>query len=210
VFAYARDTQEAPAPEQACKWCSSYRDNTGMSSVDSRRTSAPEAGNLRGDSKNIQLVGFRLDGDDYGIPITKIQEIILMKPVTRVPQVPAFIEGLINLRGVVIPVINLRKRFGLPEREIDDETRTIVLSLHDKTVGCIVDHVTHVMRLAGDQIQPAPVTVLATARNYITGLAQMDDRLLIVLDVEKLFDPAELVVEPVSNAESPALTQQHR
>lgn len=146
-------------------------------------------------SKIIQLVGFRLDGDDYAIPITKIQEIILMKPITRIPQVPAFLEGLINLRGVVIPIINLRKRFGMADRAEDDETRTIVLNLHDKTVGCIVDAVTRVMRLTSEQIQPAPTTVLAIARSYIEGLARLDERLLIVLDVEKLFDPAELAID---------------
>jgi purine-binding chemotaxis protein CheW len=169
-----------------------------MTAVDSREPSPLERDPRQGDSKIIQLVGFHLDGDDYAIPITKIQEIILMKPVTRVPQAPAFIEGLINLRGVVIPVINLRKRFGMPHRDVDDETRTIVLSLHDKTVGCIVDAVTRVMRLTGDQIQSAPTTVLSVARNYISGLAKLDDRLLIVLDVEKLFDPAELAVEAPS------------
>jgi purine-binding chemotaxis protein CheW len=136
-----------------------------------------------------------LDGNDYAIPITMIQEIILMKPVTRVPQAPAYIEGLINLRGVVIPVINLRQRFGMSRAEADEETRTIVLNLHDKTVGCIVDAVTRVMRVSTDQIQPAPTSVLAIARNYISGLANMDDRLLIILDVQRLFDPSELAVE---------------
>ena len=144
---------------------------------------------------NVQLVGFGLAGDEYAIPITRIQEIILMKPVTRIPQVPAFIEGLINLRGVVIPLVNLRVRFGMPAREVDDETRTIVLNLHDKTIGCIVDTVTKVMRLTADQIQPAPTIIDSIARNYISGLARLDERLLIVLDVDKLFDPAELAVE---------------
>ncbi len=149
----------------------------------------------RTESRVIQVVGFRLDGNDYAIPITMIQEIILMKPVTRVPQAPAYIEGLINLRGVVIPVINLRQRFGMSRAEADEETRTIVLNLHDKTVGCIVDAVTRVMRVSTDQIQPAPTSVLAIARNYISGLANMDDRLLIILDVQRLFDPSELAVE---------------
>src|SRR4051812_35430022 len=101
-----------------------------MATVDPHRSPPPGRDARRSESQLIQLVGFRLDGDDYAIPITKIQEIILMKPVTRVPQVPAFIEVLINLRGVVIPVINLRRRLGMPHRARDDETRTIVLSLH--------------------------------------------------------------------------------
>ncbi len=167
-----------------------------MPPSDPRDPAAPERDARAGEPKVNQLVGFRLDADDYAIPITKIQEIILMKPVTRVPQAPAFIEGLINLRGVVIPVINLRSRLGMPTRPVDDETRTIVLNVHGKTVGCIVDAVTRVMRLGGDQIQPPPSTVLSVARNYISGLAKLEDRLIIILDVERLFDPAELVAEP--------------
>ena len=81
------------------------------------------------DSTTHQFVGFRLDGEDYAIAITKIQEIIVMKPITRIPQVPAFIEGLINLRGSVIPIVNLRTLFGLAPREIDDETRTIIVNV---------------------------------------------------------------------------------
>jgi purine-binding chemotaxis protein CheW len=142
----------------------------------------------RGDNLVAQLVGFRLDDEDYAMAITKIQEIILMKPITRIPQVPDFIEGLINLRGSVIPIVNLRKRFGLPPRDLDDETRTIVVNIHDKTVGCIVDAVTQVMRINRDQIQPAPLSVLAISHQYIAGLARLDDRLLIILDIDRLFD----------------------
>ena len=148
----------------------------------------------RADNPIIQLVGFRLDNEDYAIAITKIQEIILMKPITRIPQVPDFIEGLINLRGSVIPIVNLRKRFGLPAREVDDETRTIVVNIHDKTVGCIVDAVTQVMRINRDQIQPPPLSVLAVAHQYIAGLARLEDRLLIILDIERLFDEQSLAV----------------
>jgi purine-binding chemotaxis protein CheW len=117
-----------------------------------------------------------------------------MKPITRIPQVPDFIEGLINLRGSVIPIVNLRKRFGLPSREVDDETRTVVVNIQDKTVGCIVDAVTQVMRINRDQIQPPPLSVLAVAHQYISGLARLDDRLLIILDIERLFDEQSPVV----------------
>ena len=148
----------------------------------------------RVDNPIIQLVGFRLDNEDYAIAITKIQEIILMKPITRIPQVPDFIEGLINLRGSVIPIVNLRKRFGLPARAVDDETRTVVVNIHDKTVGCIVDAVTQVMRINRDQIQPPPLSVLAVAHQYIAGLARLEDRLLIILDIDRLFDEHSSVV----------------
>ena len=158
-----------------------------------------DRGSGRADNPVIQLVGFRLDNEDYAIAITKIQEIILMKPITRIPQVPDFIEGLINLRGSVIPIVNLRKRFGLPPREVDDETRTIVVNVHDKTVGCIVDAVTQVMRINRDQIQPPPLGVLAVNHQYLAGLAKLDDRLMIILDIEKLFEAEELA-RPVSSA----------
>lgn len=160
----------------------------------SRNAPTAEGPSRRGDSPIIQLVGFRLDNEDYAIAITKIQEIILMKPITRIPQVPDFIEGLINLRGSVIPIVNLRKRFGLAAREVDDETRTIVVNVHDKTVGCIVDAVTQVMRINRDQIQPPPLSVLAVSHQYISGLARLEDRLLIILDIDRLFDEQSLAV----------------
>ena len=160
----------------------------------SRNAPSAEGTSRRTESPIIQLVGFRLDNEDYAIAITKIQEIILMKPITRIPQVPEFIEGLINLRGSVIPIVNLRKRFGLLPREVDDETRTIVVNIHDKTVGCIVDAVTQVMRINRDQIQPPPLSVLAVSHHYIAGLARLEDRLLIILDIERLFDEQSSVV----------------
>ena len=149
-----------------------------------RSDNAAESPARRGESPILQLVGFRLDNEDYAIAITRIQEIILMKPITRIPQVPDFIEGLINLR----------KRFGLPAREVDDETRTIVVNVHDKTVGCIVDAVTQVMRINRDQIQPPPLSVLAVAHQYISGLARLEDRLLIILDIDRLFDEQSLAI----------------
>lgn len=153
-----------------------------------------DRGPNRADHPVIQLVGFRLDNEDYAIAITKIQEIILMKPITRIPQVPDYIEGLINLRGSVIPIVNLRKRFGLPHRDLDDETRTIVVNVHEKTVGCVVDAVTQVIRMDRDLVQPPPLSVLAVNHQYLSGLAKLEDRLLIILDIEKLFEAAELTV----------------
>ena len=166
----------------------------------SQQALAADRGLNRAQNPVIQLVGFRLDNEDYAIAITKIQEIILMKPITRIPQVPDFIEGLINLRGSVIPIVNLRKRFGLPPREIDDETRTIVVNVHEKTVGCVVDAVTQVMRINRDQIQPPPLGVMAVNHQYLAGLAKLDDRLMIILDIDKLFQAEELAA-PLATAQ---------
>jgi len=167
----------------------------------SRSVDSPDAGTRRADNPILQFVGFRLDAEDYAIAITKIQEIILMKPITRIPQMPSFIEGLINLRGSVIPIVNLRERFGLPRRDLDDETRTIVVNVQDKTVGCIVDAVTQVMRINRDAIQPPPLSVQSVSQQYIAGLAKLDDRLLIVLDIDTLFD-AEQLAAPLASTKS--------
>jgi purine-binding chemotaxis protein CheW len=166
----------------------------------SQQALAADRGLNRAQNPVIQLVGFRLDNEDYAITITKIQEIILMKPITRIPQVPDFIEGLINLRGSVIPIVNLRKRFGLLPREIDDETRTIVVNVHEKTVGCVVDAVTQVMRINRDQIQPPPLGVMAVNHQYLAGLAKLDDRLMIILDIDKLFQAEELTAPVATNS----------
>lgn len=163
-----------------------------------RRANASPGDPQVGDPPVRQFVGFRLGNEDYAIAITKTQEIILMKPITRLPQVPDSIEGLINLRGNVIPIINLRHRFGLPPREFDDETRTVVVNTHDKTVGFVVDEVTQVMRVAADQIQPVPISVSSSARRYIAGIARLDEKLLILLDIDNLFDPAEIDLGPAS------------
>lgn len=145
-----------------------------------------------------QVVGFRLHQEEYGIEITKIQEIILLGEITRIPQVPDYIEGLINLRGSVIPIIDLRKRFNLQATPYTDETRIVVANVREKTIGAIVDAVTQVIRVSSSQIDPAPQTVMAMGREHIAGLAKLDGRLLILLDIDKLLD-----METAEKAELP-------
>jgi purine-binding chemotaxis protein CheW len=140
------------------------------------------------ESSSQQLVGFRLGAEEYGIEITTIQEIILMGDVTRVPQVPHFIEGLINLRGSVIPIVDLRKRFGLLVTDRTDESRVVVVNLSEKTIGLVVDAVTQVIRVSKDQIEPTPPTVSAAGKEHIAGLAKLDNRMLILLDIERILD----------------------
>lgn len=148
--------------------------------------SAPKAGKPA--VSTIQFVGFRLAEVDYAFEIRRIQEIILLRPITRVPQLPDWIEGLINLRGSVIPVVSLRRRFALPERPNDDETRIIVLNVGTRTVGVVVDGVSRVMKIQPDQIQPPPVTIDAIERAALQGVARMEDRLIVILDVDKLLN----------------------
>jgi purine-binding chemotaxis protein CheW len=153
------------------------------------QSSIPDAAAGREDRKVLQFVGFRLEDTDYGVAITRIREIILMRPITRVPEVPEYIEGLINLRGTVIPVVNLRRRFGLPHRDFDEETRIIVATVDERVVGFVVDAVTQIMRVGSDLIQAAPLAVASIDRRYIDGVARWENWLLVLLNLDYLIDP---------------------
>lgn len=135
---------------------------------------------------SMQLVSFRLAQEEYGIEITKVQEIILMGEITRVPQTPDYIKGLINLRSTVIPIVDLRLRFGLEQQPATDETRIMVVNVRGKTIGIIVDAVSEVLRISHDQIAPPPPTIAGLGREYLTGLVKLENRLLILLDIDKI------------------------
>lgn len=139
----------------------------------------------------MQLVSFRLAQEEYGIEITKVQEIILMGEITRVPQTPPYIKGLINLRSTVIPIVDLRLRFGLSQEATTDETRIMVVNVSGKTIGIIVDAVSEVLRISKDQIAPPPPTVAGLGREYLTGLVKLDTRLLILLDIDRILGREE-------------------
>ncbi len=135
----------------------------------------------------MQLVSFKLSDETYGIEITKIREIILVGQITRVPETPHYIKGLINLRSSVIPVIDLRARFSLAENELTQDSRIMVLNVGRRTIGIVVDSVNEVLRVAQDQISPAPPTVASLGNQYMTGLVRLEEQLLILLDVDRLF-----------------------
>lgn len=140
----------------------------------------------------MQLVSFRLAQEEYGIEITKVQEIILMGEITRVPQTPPYIKGLINLRSTVIPIVDLRLRFGLPPQDPTDDTRIMVVNVGGKTIGIIVDAVSEVLRVSHEQIAPPPATVSGLGRDYLTGLVKLENRLLILLNIDRLFSEEEV------------------
>ena len=153
----------------------------------------------------MQLVSFRLDEEEYGIEITKVQEIILLGEITRVPQTPNFIKGLINLRSMVIPIVDLRLRFGIPEQTPTDNTRIMVVNVAGKTIGIVVDAVSEVLRIARGQITPPPPTVAGLGRDYLTGLAKLEKRLLILLDIDRLLTHEETpAVDTVRAEDRPA------
>jgi purine-binding chemotaxis protein CheW len=141
----------------------------------------------------MQLVSFTLAKELYGIEITKVREIILITDITRIPETPDFLKGLINLRSMVIPVIDLRVRFGLPEGEVTDESRIMVIQACGKTIGIMVDAVSEVLRVKQDQISPPPPTVAGLGRDYLSGLVKLDEKLLILLDIDKIFNEEEML-----------------
>lgn len=146
----------------------------------------------KGGVKLQQLVSFKLGNEEFGVDIIKVQEIMRLQEITQVPQMPGFVEGVINLRGNVIPIVNLRKKFGLEDREGDKQTRIIVVNVAGKKVrGFIVDAVEQVLRLSEEQIAPAPDVELSVNKEYLKGVGKLDDRLLILLDLDKLLTTDE-------------------
>ena len=131
----------------------------------------------------LQLVSFRLEDEEYGIEILRVQEIIRRQELTRVPNAPQYVEGVINLRGKVIPVIALRKRFGLPGRDQDKHTRIVVSEVGGTVVGFEVDAVSEVLRIRRVTIEPPP-WVSRVDRDFIGGVGKLEGRLLILLNLE--------------------------
>jgi len=139
----------------------------------------------------LQLVSFKLGDEEFGVDIMQVQEIIRMQEITSVPNAPEFVEGVINLRGRVIPIIDLRKRFGLEEKSHDKATRIIVVKVDDLTVGLVVDEVSEVLRIPADTVEPPPPIVAGVESEYIKGVGKLEDRLLILLDLSKTLSKEE-------------------
>lgn len=139
----------------------------------------------------LQLVSFSVANEEYGLDILRVQEIIRTQQLTRVPNLPEYVEGVINLRGKVIPVIALRRRLGLEPMDSDKNTRIVVVDVHGQTVGFIVDAVSEVLRISSDTVEPTP-RIGQVEREYIAGVGKLDSRLLLMLDLERLMNQAEI------------------
>lgn len=150
-----------------------------------------------------QLVVFTLSNEDYGVDIAAVEGIIKMQAITAVPHAPSFVEGITNLRGEVLPVIDLRKRFGLAQADTTKETRIVHVEIDGTRVGMVVDAVTEVMSVSDEDIEPPSPLIttaggdaagLAAGRNvFITGIAKVDERLIILLDLAQVFSTEEQV-----------------
>lgn len=143
-----------------------------------------------------QIVSFRLANEEYGVDIMRVQEIILMGQITQMPEVPDFICGLINLRGHVIPIIDLRKRFHLPCTDKTEDTRIIVVNVGERTIGIVVDAVNEVLRINSEQIEPPPTCVGAIDHDYIRGLVKLEQKLLVLLNIDRVLTNEEIASIP--------------
>jgi purine-binding chemotaxis protein CheW len=139
----------------------------------------------------LQLVSFNIGQEEFGLDIQCIQEINRMVEITRVPNSPEFVSGVINLRGKVIPVIDLRKRFGFPAKESDKNTRIIVVELGNTIVGFVVDSVREVLRIPKSITEPPPTIIAGIGAEYVTAVGKLEDRLLILLDLDRILQEKE-------------------
>lgn len=148
-----------------------------------------------------QYVVFKLGKGEFGIDIMNVKEIGPYEESISLPNTPTFIEGVINYRGKVIPIINLKKRLLLGEAEVTKDTRIIVISLDEKEIGFIVDEASQTFRLNDDQIDPAPTFISGVDKRYITGVGKLDEkRLLILIDLKKILSENE--IDEIHNLES--------
>lgn len=134
----------------------------------------------------LQLVSFIIGNEEFGVDILYVQEINRMLPITKVPNSPEFVEGVINLRGRVIPVIDLRSKLGLPKKQHDKNTRIIVVEVNGNTIGFIVDAVSEVMRIPLNITEAPPEMVAGVDAEFIKSVGKLEDRLLILIDLEKM------------------------
>lgn len=145
------------------------------------------------DKKEYQLVVFNIGEEEFGVDIAQVREIVRLIQITYLPKAPTFIEGVVNLRGQVIAIIDLAKRLGISSRPRSESTRIIVVEISENTVGMIVDSVSEVLRIAADQVEEVPSLIdTEVPEHYIRGVGKLKDRLLVLLDLNKVLSPEEV------------------
>ncbi|MCQ1527977.1 chemotaxis protein CheW [Lutispora saccharofermentans] len=138
--------------------------------------------------KNNQFVVFELDNEEYGIDILRVKTIEKMSNITRVPKTASYIKGVINLRGEIVPIIDLREKFNLDKKEESENTRIIIVYVDDINVGLIVDSASKVIEISNDMVELPPESLGNTEQNNIYGIGKLDDKIITLLDVKKLLN----------------------
>jgi len=141
----------------------------------------------------LKVIIFELMNKEYAIEVDVVQSIERVISITRVPKTPSYVKGVINLRGVVTPIVDLRERFGLELKEVDDSTRIIIVSLDEYDVGLIVDGANDVLDIPSDAIGPQPEVVGSVQSDFIAGVAKVENRLFVMLDLSKVLEPVKRV-----------------
>ncbi|ARN21626.1 chemotaxis protein CheW [Piscinibacter gummiphilus] len=139
-----------------------------------------------------EFLTFRLGAEEYGIDILKVQEIRSYEAPTRIANAPSFVKGVVNLRGVIVPIVDLRLKLGCESAEYNDFTVVIVLNVRGRVVGAVVDSVSDVLELNQDSIRPAPEMASAVDTSFITGISNVNERMLILMDIEALMASADM------------------
>jgi purine-binding chemotaxis protein CheW len=140
----------------------------------------------------IQLVTFTVGKEEYGVRIEEVQEIVRMPEITRLPQTESFIKGVINLRGNIIPVIDMRERFNLEKKDYSDMTRVIVVRIEEKLTGLIVDDVAQVLEIGLSEIEEAPEIITGRSKEFIAGIGKINDLMIIIIDTKKILTNSEI------------------
>ena len=149
---------------------------------------------LKGSMEKLdQMISFNIGEEDYGVNIQTVKEVIRKREITRLPKTPAFVKGVINLRGDIIPIIDLRERFGMEQRESTDMTRVIVAEVDGRPIGMVVDSVSHVIRIAQDQIEPPPEMVGGISEEYLKGVGKVGEQLIVLLNIDRILSATEKV-----------------
>lgn len=143
-------------------------------------------------TQDVKVIVFQLKDEEYGVGVDQVRSIERVLHITRVPSTPDFVEGVINLRGVVTPIIDLRKRFGIEGIDHSESTRVIIVTVGNMDVGLVVDSANDVIDIPRDAIEPPPEVVGGLEAEYIRGVAKLDKRLLILLNLDKVLNPDEL------------------
>lgn len=157
-------------------------------------TASTHVTKLTGETVGQEFLVFTLGNEEYGIDILKVQEIRGYDQVTRIANTPNFIKGVTNLRGVIVPIIDLRIKFAQDDVEYNDNTVVIVLNFEQRVVGIVVDGVSDVLSLTAEQIRPAPEFAVTLSTEYLTGLGALGDRMLILVNIEKLLSSEEMAL----------------
>jgi purine-binding chemotaxis protein CheW len=158
-------------------------------------------------NRELHIVGFQVGRETYGVPITSLHEIVRVPQITAVPDAPEYLEGVINLRGKIVSVMDLRKRFGDRQAKLKKQNRILVVEHSGKLAGLIVDSATEVLKIPSTEVEPPPGVFQEGGLNCVTGLGKVHGRLIVLLDMTKLLAPASLLQESVGRENKVAKTE---